>query len=171
MVYPGALPHAAVLCAQVGEYPGVQAASPSRVIQVQVANASLDPSKEQDDTLNFVAIDPVLFRKVGGKEFIAGQGDPEAAWAALSRGNALFVSSVVADEYGLKQGSRLALLTHRGQQEFTVAGVTTEFDQSGLVITGTYSDLIRYFVDNHADMFTVKVMPGYDANAVAKGDQ
>jgi len=148
--------------------PGVQAASPSRVIQVQVANASLDPSKEQDDTLNFVAIDPVLFRKVGGKEFIAGQGDPEAAWAALSRGNALFVSSVVADEYGLKQGSRLALLTHRGQQEFTVAGVTTEFDQSGLVITGTYSDLIRYFVDNHADMFTVKVMPGYDANAVAK---
>ena len=147
--------------------PGVQAASPSRVIQVQVGNASLDLTREQDDTLTFVAIDPVQFRKVGGKEFISGQGDPEAAWAALSQGNALFVSSVVADEYGLKQGSRLALLTHRGQQEFTVAALTTEFDQSGLIVTGTYSDLIRLFGDNHADMFTVKVAPGYDAQAVA----
>jgi putative ABC transport system permease protein len=148
--------------------PGVQAASSSRVIQVQVANASLDPNKQQDDILSFVAIDPVQFRRVGGKEFIAGQGDPEAAWATLSQGNALFVSSVVADEYGLKQGSRFALITHRGQQYFTVAGLTTEFDQSGLVITGTYADLIRYFGDNHADMFTVKMAPGYDANAVAQ---
>ncbi len=148
--------------------PGVLAASPTRVIQVQVANASLDPAKQQDVTLSYVAIDPAQFRRVGGKEFIAGQGDPETAWAALNQGNALFVSSVVADEYGLKQGSRLALITHRGQQFFTVAGLTTEFDQSGLIITGTYTDLIRYFGDNHADMFTVKMSPNYDAEAVAQ---
>ncbi len=148
--------------------PGVQATSPSRIIQVQVADASLDGTGQQDTTLSFIAIDPQQFRQVGGKEFITGQGDPEVAWALLSQGRALFVSSVVAEEYGLQQGGRLALLTHRGQQEFLVAGVTTEFDQDGLVVTGTYADLRRLFGESGVDLFTIKVSPGYDVEAVAQ---
>ncbi len=138
----------------------MQATSPSRVIQVKVAGDSLDRTRQQNDTLFFVAIDPEQFRRVGSKEFVTGQGDPEAAWAMLSQGNALFVSSVVAEEYGLKQGDRLSLLIQRGQQEFVVAGVTTEFDQDGLIVTGTYSDLRHSFGENGADLFTVKLAPG-----------
>jgi putative ABC transport system permease protein len=148
--------------------PGVQASSPSRVIRVKVADDSLDRTKQQNDTLFFVAIDPDQFRRVGGKEFITSQGDPEAAWARLSQGNALFISSVVADEYGLKQGDRLTLLIQRGQQEFRVAGLTTEFDQDGLIVTGTYPDLRRMFGENRADLFTIKAAPGYDAEEVAR---
>lgn len=148
--------------------PGVQAASPSRVIQVQVADSSKDRTKQQNDALYFVAIDPEQFRQVGGKVFISGQGNPEAAWAMLSKGNSLFVSSVVAEEYSLKQGDHLALITNHGQQEFTVAGVTTEFDQDGLVVTGTYTELRRMFGESNADLFSIKVSPGYDAEGVAQ---
>lgn len=147
--------------------PGVLATSPSRSIEVKVAGASLDPTKQQDETLYFVAIDPNQFRQVGGKEFIAGQGDPEAAWSVFSQGGAVFISSVVADVYTLHQGSRLALITNRGQQEFTVAGITTEFDQDGMVVTGCYSDMRRLFGDSSADLFSVKVADGYDVNQVA----
>jgi putative ABC transport system permease protein len=140
---------------------GVQSTSPSRVVEVQVADASTD------DTIYFIAIDPEQYRQVGEKEFIAGQGDPETAWALLNQGNALFVSSVVADQYHLKQGDRLALATHRGRQEFTVAGLTTEYDQNGMVVTGTYADLRNYFSESGADLFTVKVAAGYSADQVA----
>ncbi len=148
--------------------PGVQAASASRVIEVQVAAASLDPAKQQEDTLFLVAIDPEEYRRVGGKEFISGQGDPEAAWAALGQGNALFVSSVVAEEYGLTQGGRLSLLTHRGQQDYAVVALVTEFDQNGLVVTGTYADLKRLFGESGADLFAVKVAQGHDAEEVGR---
>jgi putative ABC transport system permease protein len=147
--------------------PGVQATSSSRAIEVQVADAALDRTTQRD-ALHLVAIDPEQFRQVGGKEFVAGQGDPEAAWALLSQGNTLFVSSVVAEEYGLQQGGRLALQTRRGRQEFTVAGITTEFDQQGLVVTGTYDDLRRLFGESRADLFSVKVAAGYDAERVAQ---
>ncbi len=56
--------------------PGVEASSPSRVIEVQVAGASLDRTKQQSGTLFFVAIDPEQFRRVGDKEFVSGQGIP-----------------------------------------------------------------------------------------------
>ena len=148
--------------------PGVQAVSPSRVIQVQVASPSLDSARQQNDTLFFVAIDPGEFRRVGNKDFVSGQGDPEAAWASLNQGNSLFVSSVVAEEYGLQQGGQLVLLTHHGQQAFTVAGLTTEFDQEGLVVTGTYTDLRRMFGESGADLFSVKLAPGSDAEVVAQ---
>ena len=147
---------------------GVQASSPSRVIQVKVAGDSIDRIRQQNDTLFFVGIDPEQFRRVGGKEFITGQGDPEAAWALLSQGNALFISSVVAEEYNLKQGDRLTLLSQRGQQGFRVAGLTTEFDQDGLIVTGTYTDLRLMFGENRADLFTVKVAPEYNAEEVAQ---
>ncbi len=75
---------------------------------------------------------------------------------------------MVAEEYGLEQGGRLALLTHRGQQAFTIAALVTEFDQNGLVVTGTYSDLKRLFGESGADLFTVKVAPGYDAEEVGR---
>ena len=148
--------------------PGVQAVSSSRIMEVDVGHASLDPAGQQAETLFFVAIDPEQYSQVGGKEFLAGQGEPEAAWALLSQGNAVFISGVVAEEYDLKKGDRLALITHRGEQEFLVAGVTTEYDQDGMVVTGTYTDLRRLFSENRADLFSIAVAPGYDADEVAQ---
>jgi putative ABC transport system permease protein len=147
---------------------GVQAASPSRSIEVDVGDSSRDETKQQDKTLIFLAIDPDAFLLVGSMELVSHQGDPEAAWATFRQGNALFVSSVVAEEYGLKQGSSLALVTHRGEHSFTVAGVVTEFNQNGLIVTGSYADLKRLFGESGADMFTVKVSPGYNAATVAQ---
>lgn len=148
--------------------PGVQATSPSRVIEVRVAGTTGEASKGHDGTLFLVAIDPEQFREVGGKEFVPGQGDPEAAWALLTQGNALFVSSVVAEEYDLRQGGSLTLQTRRGRQAFLVAGITTEFDQQGMVVTGTYADLRRLFGESRADLFSIKVAPGCDVEEVAR---
>jgi putative ABC transport system permease protein len=148
--------------------PGVQAVSPSRAIEVEVARSSGLITNQQDEQLTYLAIDPQQFRQVGDKELVAGQGDPEAAWAAFNQGNALFISSVVADQYDLEQGSQLALKTRRGQQEFVVVGITTEFEHDGMVVTGTYSDLKRLFGESGADLFAVEVAPGYNTDEVAQ---
>jgi len=143
---------------------GVKASSPTRVIRVQVGGNS---QSDKVEWLYFMAIDPDQFRQVGGKEFIAGQGNDETSWSLLQSGNSLFISSVVAEMLGIGQGDTLTLRTRRGLQDFIVRGVTTEFDQDGLIVTGTYDVLRRMFGESGVDYFLVKVSPGYDADEVA----
>jgi putative ABC transport system permease protein len=148
--------------------PGVEAASPTRIMDVRVGRTTLAASLSQKDTLALFAIDPGLFRKIGDKQFVSEQGSRERLWAELQGGEALFVSSVVADEYDLQPGDLFYLQTRRGEHAFRVAAITTEFTRSGLIITGTYDDLKRFFGESGADQFTVQVSPGADVEALRK---
>jgi putative ABC transport system permease protein len=146
--------------------PGVAVVTPARVISVRLAPASL-PEAAASDTLVYYAIDPLTYRQVNGIEFATGQGDPAAAWQRLEQGKALFVSTTVADQYNVHQGDALVLYTHRGAQAFTVAAEVVDFAGQGLIVTGTYEDLHRWFGEQGVDRFTVKVQPGYQVADVA----
>lgn len=152
---------------QLERVPGVQAVTPTRIISLRASPASVPADIQVSDTLLFNAIDPESFRQIGDMEFAAGQGDSQANWAHLEEGGALFISNVVSDRYRLEQGDRIGLLTRRGEQFFSVAGVVMDFTGQGLMLYGTYDDLSRWFGDNGADRFTIDVQPGYSIQAVA----
>lgn len=158
----------ASLASQLAAVPGVEAVSPARYISVRVSTAHHPLDSNENDGLVFNAIDPDSYRQVGDMVFASGQGDPEANWARLSQGNALFISNVVADRYNVRQGDQLTLLTRRGEQAFTVAAEISDFTGEGFVVIGVYEDLHRWFSERGADRFTIKVAPGYSVEAVAE---
>jgi putative ABC transport system permease protein len=148
--------------------PGIQAVSASRTIEVEVAVNSVEKTAQSREVLNFVAIDPDQFLNVANKEFISGQGDPDKIWHLMRQGKSVLISSVVAEMYHLKQGDEIILYTRQGLQAFEVAGITTEFNESGLIITGTFPDL-RYFIsEKGADMFAIDVHPNYKPLVIAQ---
>lgn len=153
---------------QLLDIPGVEIVTPTRYLDVRVAQASSVRSESQRDRLLFTAIEPETFRQVGDMIFTSGQGDATASWAALNQGNSLFISSVVADEYHLQQGDSLTLLTRRGEHAFKVAAVTTDFTGQGFVVTSTYADIKRWFGEGGADRFTLVLKPDYESQLVAQ---
>ncbi len=153
---------------QLESVPGVGVVTPGRYLQVRVAPESLPPDLTGNETMYFNAIDPTTFRQVAGLEFAVGQGETEAKWARLAQGGAVFISSIVADRYNLRQGDQLVLLTRRGEHAFTVAAEILDFTGQGYVVTGTYSDMHRWFGESGADRFTIEVTPGYDVSVVAQ---
>ncbi len=150
------------------DVPGVEAVSPMRYHPVRIAESSLTSEEGQVDQVVFTAIMPAKFRQIGDMEFSPSQGDPDANWSALSAGNALFVSSVVAEELGLQQGDSLNLHTRRGEHAFSIAAVTTDFTGQGYVVTGTYTDLKRWFAESGVDRFSIHISPGYEVQSVAQ---
>jgi putative ABC transport system permease protein len=148
--------------------PGVKTVSASRRMQVKIAQSSFSPGDGRQDTLLFLAIEPASFRQVGDMVFVDGQGDPEEKWEKFSEGESLFVSSVVADEYGLEQGDLLNLQTRRGEHPFEVAAIISDFSGQGLVVTGTYVDLKRWFSESGADRFSILLESNADIDVVAQ---
>jgi putative ABC transport system permease protein len=152
---------------QLAGVPGVEAVTPTRVLPVRIAPASLTLVEETGDNLIFNAIDPHSYRQVGDIEFAANQGDPQQNWARLEQGRAVFISNTMADRYHLQQGDTLSLLTARGAQPFTVAAEVMDFTGQGRVIYGTYTDLQRWFAEEGVDRFTIKVSAGVPVATVS----
>jgi putative ABC transport system permease protein len=146
---------------------GVQAITPTRVLEVRAAPGTLQSETQVDESFYYSAIDPQTFRQVGDMEFAVGQGDPEANWQRLQQGKAVFIASAVADRYDLQQGDELVLLTRRGEQAFTIAAEVVDFGGSGQNLYGTYDDLRRYFGEQGADRFTLSVAESYTVEAVS----
>jgi putative ABC transport system permease protein len=162
------LPMRESFASQLQSVPGVQTASPARVLTIQAAPGSLPADVETDGQFLFEALAPASFRQIGDMEFVANQGDPEANWARLLQGKAVFISNMVADRYDLHQGDELVLLTRRGEQPFYIAAEVTDFGGQGQLIYGTYDDMSRWFNEQGVDRFTLKVAPGYSIDAVAQ---
>lgn len=151
--------------------PGVSVVNPVRIMEVRVGKERYGTTyldRPRREKLYLFAVDPFMYRKIGNKEFISGQGDPQANWAKLEQGGFLFISSVVAEEYGIGQGDTLSLITHRGEHAFRIAGVTTEFTRQGYILTGTYDDLERWFGESGANQFVLKTTPGYNVEQLAE---
>ncbi len=146
--------------------PGVAVVTPTRILSVRADPQSL-PTRNQQNEFYFNAIDPESFRKIADLEFVSDQGNAEDNWAQFRKGNAIFISNVMADRYHLKQGDKLILLTHRGKHSFTIAGVVLDFTGQRGVIYGTYQDLHAYFAEQGVDRFTLKVVEGYSIKQVA----
>ena len=153
---------------QLESVPGVETVTPARYLDVKIAPGALTSDDLANDRFYYIALDPDSFRQIGDMEFTANQGDPQGNWARLSQGGAVFISSVLADRYGLQQGDEILLLTRRGEQPFKVAAEVMDFGGQELTIYGTYSDLHLWFNEQGVDRFTLKLAPGYSVEAVSQ---
>ncbi|MBI3360648.1 MAG: ABC transporter permease [Chloroflexi bacterium] len=152
--------------AELEALPGVGGVTKIRYFAVKVAASAIPPDAEGEDTIIFAGIDPDTYREVGEFEFATGQGDPDANWARFRQGDALFISTVVADRYHLKQGDQLRLVTRRGERDFYVAAVAVDFTGQGFIVTGRWADMKRWFAVTGVDRFTIKLAPGYTTDQV-----
>ncbi|NOZ05452.1 MAG: ABC transporter permease [Chloroflexi bacterium] len=137
--------------------PGVGAITPLTFTNVRLAGQQ---ENDQADTLQFVALEPETYTQVASFQFAEGQGSEEAMLARLSQGNSVFISTVVADKYHLRQGGIVRLETARGVRDFQIAGVIIDFSGQGYVINGSRKDLARYFGMTKVHTFMIKLAPG-----------
>jgi putative ABC transport system permease protein len=145
--------------------PTVQAVSPVTFHRVRRVPPNQAP--EETDTLLFVAIDPETYPQVASFVFEDPEANLEAALIELATGDALLISTTLADRYGLVTGDKLRLETRRGARDFRVAGVVVDFTSQGYVINGSRADLARYFGESTADEFILALKPGIGAQAEA----
>jgi putative ABC transport system permease protein len=140
---------------------GVQAASPSRRLDVTVMKPG-----GSNETLAMNIIDPVKHEQVGSFTFTATMGDEQRSMARFAQGDAVFLSTLVADRYRLAIGDMLTIQTRRGLRDFEVAGVVVDFMDQGMVIQGNWRDMRQYFRIDDVSSFRIAVKPGYEAKDV-----
>lgn len=141
---------------------GVEAVAPSRYFEIEWA-----PPGKSEEKIMFRGVDPVSYSKITNFIFSEAIPDEAGAMDALARGEVVFISSVIAEKYGLEAGDSIELVTHLGKRPFYVAAVVVDFYNQGLVINGSWSDMWRYFRQRDANAFLVKVKDGFSADQVS----
>ncbi len=143
------------LSRQIGRVEGVQAATPIhyKPIEFKMANGT-------NETITFMAIDPPTYTQVTNFVFTDVDSDKNISLNKLSNGNAIFISSVIAEKYGITRGDVMFLKTHSGFHAFEVADIVVDFYDRGLVVTGNRQDLRRYFRSNEVSTILVKANEG-----------
>lgn len=151
---------------QLAAVPGVAGITKIRYFSVKVAPSALPADAPDENTIIFASIDPATYRAVGEFEFAANQGDPEVNWERFRQGDALFISTVVADRYHVQQGDTLRLVTRRGEHDFYIAAVAVDFTGQGFIVTGVWDDMRRWFSKSGVDRFTLSIAEGYTTDQV-----
>lgn len=133
---------------------GVTAVAPVRYFEVKWYT----PQGVEEDGL-FMAVDPLAYSQVTTFVFdqIVNDATEQAALNQLEGGDTIFISSVMAEKYGLSPGDTLDLFTKTGKRPFVIAAVVVDFYNNGLVIDGSWIDMRRYFRLNDANAYMVKV--------------
>jgi putative ABC transport system permease protein len=142
---------------------GVAAVAPSRYFEVDWV-----PPGQSQEKIMFRGVDPVSYSQITNFIFSEAIPDEAGAMDVLANGEAVFISSVIAEKYGLKAGDSVELVTHLGKKPFYIAAVVVDFYNQGLVINGSWSDMWRYFRQRDANAFLVKVKDGYSADEVSE---
>jgi putative ABC transport system permease protein len=140
---------------------GVEAVAGSRYLYVTVKRPD-----GRDETVALHVVDPPKYERVGSFTFASSTEDPQAAMQRLAEGDAVFLSSLIADRYALGEGDTLQIQTRRGLRDFEVAGVVIDFYDQGMVIEGSWRDMRQYFRVNDVAAFQVKVAEGHSPDAV-----
>jgi putative ABC transport system permease protein len=134
--------------------PGVAAVSPIRYLEV-----TWDRPDEEDERLTYMAMDPRAHSQVTSFVFSDSQIDPQTAINRLLEGEAVFLSSVLSEKYGLGVGDSISLRTSTGLRSFEIAAVVVDFYNQGQVVQGSWQDMRRYFKASDANVVLVKVDP------------
>lgn len=114
----------------------------------------------------FMGFDPQTYTNVTSFIFSPGQGEPAALLNRVSGGDSVFVSSVFAEKYSLKQGDTVRVETRRGELDFVIAAVVVDFYNQGMIMHGPWSDMRRYFGINDVSAFLLKTDPKLPAEEV-----
>jgi putative ABC transport system permease protein len=140
--------------------PGVEAVAPVRYFEVEWRPPGGDWEK-----VNFMAFDPPAYTQV--TSFVFSQSTPDSL-DKLSRGGHVFISSVIAEKYGLEPGDQVLVKTRLGDTPFTIAAVTVDFSNQGLVMDGSWRDMDHYFRLSGANTLLVKVSAGVSPDQVGE---
>jgi len=141
--------------------PGVEAVAPVRYFEVDWINPSAG-----EERISFMAFDPASHNQVTSFIFSQEKPDPGSALQAIAQGDHVFISSVLSEKHGLKPGDQIIILTKVGERRFEIAGVVVDYYNQGLVISGSWMDMERYFRQQDANVFLVKIEPGLDRGAI-----
>jgi putative ABC transport system permease protein len=141
--------------------PGVAAVAPMRQFEVEWV---LNP--EQNEVVGFMAFDPGAYTQVTQFTFSDSTIDQAGAVRELADGGAIFLSSVLAERFQVRQGDTVYLKTRSGVRPFRVAAEIVDFTNQGEVIQGSWIDMKRYFHIDDATTFLVKTTPGADIDGV-----
>jgi putative ABC transport system permease protein len=155
------LPMQADLGRSIAEVEGVEAVTPIRYLDVKRV---LKTGKAE--RLALMAVDPNSYRQVTSFVFSGEQGDPARLAARLDGGNAVFISSVLSEKYGLRQGDTIRLATRRGEHDFDVAAVVVDFYNQGLVVQASRKDVKRYFGVDDVTAFLLRTQAGHSPREV-----
>jgi putative ABC transport system permease protein len=140
---------------------GVAAVAGSRYLYVTVKRPN-----GTDESVALHVVDPAAYEKVGSFTFADSADDPDVAMRRLAEGDAVFLSTLIADRYGLSVGDSIQIQTRRGLRDFEVAGTVIDFYDQGMVIEGSWRDMRQYFRVNDVAAFQVKVEEGYSPDEV-----
>jgi ABC-type antimicrobial peptide transport system permease subunit len=151
---------------QLMTVPGVEVATPLSTDGVQMTGVTnSDGFVSKEDSIAFEAVDLPGYRQVAGFQFVQDAEQEDEILARLAQGDAVLVSSVLGDQYHLRRGDTIRLRTRRGERDFEVVGIISNFMWGGKSIVGIWSDWERYLGGNQAWLFLVKLSPGADAEA------
>lgn len=131
---------------------GVLAAAPIRYLEVTWQRAL-----GVNEKINLMAVIPSSYTTVTQFVFNDPQTDVLKAIHALDQSGTIFISSVISEKYGLDEGDQIWLQTRTGLKPFQVAAVVMDFYNQGMVVTGNWADMQRFFRVDDASTFLVKV--------------
>lgn len=152
---------------QLMALPGVELATPINVIPAEMVGFQNSAGYAvENTTVGFQAVELPAYRQVAGFQFVADAEWEEEILARLSLGDALLVSSSIADKYHLRRGDSIRLRTRRGERNFEVAGIITNLSYGGLSVVGTWNDMEQYLGNDRGYAFLIKLSPGAEADAV-----
>jgi putative ABC transport system permease protein len=134
----------------------VEHAAPLRYIDVNWI------SGDTEEKISLMAIEPESYTQVTRFVYSEPEVDADEAISQLMAGNAVFISGVIAEKYSLEPGDQVTLRTRDNDQQFTVAAVVLDFYNQGMVVTGSWKDLVRYFDINDVNTFLLKAAEGAD---------
>ena len=115
-------------------------------------------------SVSLLAIDPVIYPRISGLDFLEGSRNP---YAALGAEHALIVNGVLAANAGVKEGDSVRLATPDGEQEYRVAAVAGDF--FNYKISTAYisqANLLAQFHKSEDVFVQVNLAPGADSNDV-----
>lgn len=140
------------LARQLGSIDGVEAATP-----VHYQSVELQLPNNTQENLTYMAVDPATYTRVTSFVFSGDETNAEQALSQLNAGGTVFVSSVLSEKFGYRAGDQIVLKTPSGLRSFDIGGVVVDFYNQGLVITGNWQDMRRYFRANEVSTILIKV--------------
>jgi putative ABC transport system permease protein len=152
------------LADQLAAVEGVQTVMPVNFIPTERVPPPDDPHVTRD-ALTYTAID-VGWYDEAPMLFAAGQGDPRPMLDRLAQGDAVFISTLLAERYDLDKGDTIRLRTPTGEHDFLVAGVAINYASNGYGVFGPWEDARRYFRARQASNFDLRVAPGASVQEV-----
>jgi putative ABC transport system permease protein len=145
---------------EIAQVEGIEAVTPVRIMFVKMMGATGPTGfKGEPREVLLKVLDPETYRSVSEICLAKDQSQVNQIFAQFAQGGSVLITPNIQQIYGIRQGDTIRLRTNRGEQDFVVAGIIVSMSVGGQVITGSWGDMRKYFGENKANYFAVKLAP------------